>query len=97
VNEVQAQEILAALPTYEIVDITVVSTDGKLATADVVYTKDGGELQTTRIEYARVDGGGTIVYDEGSTGAGFASLSQEIADECREACMYQRDLLRSKN
>jgi hypothetical protein len=95
-NEVQAKEILNVLPRYELVDITCVSTDGNNTTADVVYTVDGGELQTDRAEYER--GFGLL----GLRGDRFPfntseSFVLEIEADCKEAADYQRDLLRAKN
>lgn len=96
----QAINVLAVLPRYELVDITVVSTDGHRASGFVVYTKDGGELLTMPIEWERISASLSIAdvkkgFEEHQDA--LAVLLGEISGECREAADYQRDLLRAKN
>lgn len=79
---------------YEVHDLTVVTTDGRHATADVVYSRNGGDLCEVRVEYT--DGRGNEGYAvlRGLPAEGYFAMAQEIVRECREACAYQRDLLR---
>jgi hypothetical protein len=98
VTNTEAQEILAALPKYELVDITVVSTDGLRATADVVYTVDGGDLKTTRVEFFKTArDGGTLIHLTALGDEFSKQLGAEIKEECREACAYQRDFNKALN
>lgn len=79
---------------YELHDITVVTTDGKHATADVVYSRNGGDLCTVRVEYtdAKINGGFSTL--DGLPAEGYFDLVEEVTSECAEACAYQRDILR---
>lgn len=75
---------------YEVHDITVVTTDGKHATADVVYSRNGGDLVEMRVEYTRSNTGTAVI----GVPVECWAIVHEIVAECREACLYQRDLLR---
>lgn len=77
----------------EVHDVTVVTTDGRRATADVVYSR-AGDLITTRVEFTMAYPSELFVDVPGDFPQ---HLVQEVVEECREACMYQRDLLKSKN
>lgn len=90
----EAISILNMLPS-EVHDITVVTTDGKRATADVIYSRNGGDLITARVEFTVADKG---AWHHLSVPDNFPEhLVQEVVDECREACLYQRDLNRARN
>ena len=93
-TDLEAQQILQAYgDVAEVHDVTVVSTDGKHATADVVYSQGGGDLLTVRVEF-------TIgpIFNHLETPDDFPSrLIKEVISECLEACKYQRDLNREKN
>lgn len=90
-NNLQGTEILRNLPA-ELHDITVVTTDGTNATADVVYSRGGGDLYQQRVEFKF---GKFSVLDAPEDFP--AALYEEVIGECVEACKYQRDLNRSKN
>jgi hypothetical protein len=71
-------------PGYEVHDITVVTTDGKRASADVVYSVDGGDLMTVRVEYTDDRYAPQLCHTLPlDLPAGFIS---EIMGDCREAC-----------
>lgn len=90
-------EVQKNAPEWELVDVTVVTTDGKIAHVDVVThnpLRPLTSLETHRMEYrfvARGEG-----YLRGGDGLPDALLD-EVAGECNEACLYQRDVLRSSN
>lgn len=82
-------------PRYEVVDVTVVATDGKHATADVVYSLDDGELQTVRVEYTDDRYQPTLCHTLPlDIPTGFIS---EIMGDCRDACLAQSSVLRKLN
>lgn len=98
-GEKQIEAVAKTVP-FEVNDITVVTTDGKRATADVVYSRGGGDLLTVRVEYTdlgRTIDGRPLAQLEGLPAECAADLADEIHDECREACAYQRDLNREMN
>jgi hypothetical protein len=76
---------------YEVVDINVVSTDGKHATADVTWMRNRGDLTTSRVEYAHG------LFESWHCPELPEELADEVTAECKEAVMYQRDLNRAKN
>lgn len=96
----QLEAIAAKMVPFEVNDITVVTTDGRRATADVVYSRGGGDLLTVRVEYTdlgRTVDGRPLAQLEGLPAECAADLADEIHDECREACAYQRDLNQAMN
>lgn len=79
-------------PRYEVHDITVVTTDGRCASADVVYSVDGGDLMTVRVEYTDDRYAPKLCHTLPlDLPAGFIS---EIMGDCRDAC---RDLYKKLN
>lgn len=82
-------------PRYEVHDVTVVTTDGRYATADVVYSTDGGDLQTVRVEYTDDPRQPMLCHTlPVDASAGFIS---EIMGDCRDACLAQRAQNRKMN
>lgn len=93
----QASPVIFDVPAYEVVDVTVVTTDGRVATADVVIHNALRPLtscETHRVEYRHVSR--TEGYLSGLDGF-TSALLDEVAQECREACLYQLDVLKGKN
>ena len=89
------KERLEAARRYEVHDVTVVTADGKHASADVTYSVDGGDLQTVRVEYTddryAPQLAHTLPLD---TPCGFIS---EIMGDCRDACLAQGAVLKRMN
>lgn len=91
-------------PKYQLVDVTIVTTDGKHATFEAVVEVAGEGLVTRRGEFTRerdprwpLIGGTVEFFPSHDAVADFLFCEEELAAELREACDYQRDCLREMN
>lgn len=85
-------------PEYQIVDVTVVSCDGRHATGDIVYQDHLGRIHEFRAEYRAIGRVLQVLQNTPATEIRLKILTDEgVLADFREACAYARDVLRGKN
>lgn len=89
---------------YEVVDVSVVTCDGKRALADVsvwVGPQKTGHMKTVRVEYVKTKTEMRMSLQETDWDPtpleDFVLGHKDVRDEINEAVAYQRDLLKGGN